>query len=62
MELHLKQIRLNQQLSVPALSRLSDVSIRTIEDLEKRGDGRISTISKLAIALNVELNELISIR
>ena len=54
----LREIRKNQKMSVPELSRLSGVSIRTIEDLEKRGDGRVSTLIKLADALNVTLYQL----
>lgn len=54
----LKDIRKSQGLSVPALSKLSGVPIRTIEDLEKRDDGRVSTLIKLADALNVTLDEL----
>ena len=54
----LKQIRTEKNLSVPALSRLSDVPIRTIQDLEARDDGRASTLIKLADALDVTLDEL----
>lgn len=54
----LREIRKAQGLSVPELSRQSDVPVRTIEDLEKRGDGRVSTLIKLADALNVSLDEL----
>ena len=54
----LREIRKNQKMSVPELSRPSGVSIRTIEDLEKRGDGRVSTLIKLADALNVTLDHL----
>lgn len=54
----LREIRKKQNLSVPELSRKSEVSVRTIEDLEKRGDGRVSTLIKLADALNVTLDEL----
>lgn len=54
----LREIRKNQNLSVPELSRLSGVSVRTIEDLEKRGDGRVSTLIRLADALDVTLDEL----
>lgn len=54
----LREIRKSQNLTVPELSRLSGVSIRTIEDLEKRGDGRVSTLIKLADALNVTLDQL----
>lgn len=54
----LREIRKNQKMNVPELSRLSGVSVRTIEDLEKRGDGRVSTLIKLADALNVTLDQL----
>lgn len=54
----LREIRKDKKLTVPELSRLSGVSIRTIEDLEKRGDGRVSTLIKLADALNVTLDQL----
>lgn len=54
----LKEIRKSKGLSVPALSKLSGVPIRTIEDLEKRGDGRVSTAIKLADALEVTLDHL----
>lgn len=56
--LHLKTIRQSKELSVPALSRKSGVPIRTIEDLERRGDGRISTLYKLATALDISLDAL----
>lgn len=56
--MRLKEIRLSSDLSVPALSRLSDVPIRTIQDLERRDDGRVSTLIKLADALGVTLDEL----
>lgn len=54
----LKQIRNNRGLSLRALSELSGVPQRTIEDLERRDDGRASTLIKLADALGVTLDEL----
>lgn len=54
----LKQIRLERGLSVPQLVELSGVPRRTIQDLEKRDDGRVSTLIKLADALGVTLDEL----
>jgi transcriptional regulator with XRE-family HTH domain len=54
----LRTIRKEKGLSVPALSRLSGISVRTIEDLERRGDGRVSTLIPLADALGVTLDEL----
>ena len=56
--MNLIKIRLEKGLSVAELSRLSGVPVRTIEDLEKRGDGRVSTLIKLADALSVTLDEL----
>ncbi len=56
--MNLREIRKSQNITVPELSRLSGVSVRTIEDLEKRGDGRVSTLIKLADALNVTLDQL----
>lgn len=54
----LKQIRNRKGLSIRALSEISDVPTRTIEDLERRDDGRVSTLIKLADALGVTLDEL----
>ena len=56
--MNLRKIRLEKGLSVAELSRLSGVPVRTIEDLERRGDGRVSTLIKLADALSVTLDEL----
>ena len=54
----LKQIRISKDLTVPALSRLSDVPIRTIENIERNNECKVSTAIKLADALNVTLDEL----
>ena len=54
----LKEIRLEKELSVPQLVELSGVPRRTIQDIEKRDDGRVSTMIKLADALSVTLDEL----
>ena len=54
----LKQIRQSKNLTQNALSELSNVPKRTIEDLERRDDGRVSTLIKLADALEVTLDEL----
>lgn len=56
--MNLRELRKEQNLTVPELSRLSGVAVRTIEDLEKRGDGRVSTLIRLADALNVSLDQL----
>lgn len=56
--LKLKQIRLEKGLSVPALVKLSGVNRRTIQAIEKRGDCMVSNLSKLAVALDVTLDDL----
>lgn len=54
----LKQIRKDNQLSIRALSELSGVPQRTIEDIERKGECKVSTAIKLADALRVTLDEL----
>lgn len=54
----LRKIRKEKELSVPALFRLSGVPVRTIQDIEKRGDCKVSTAKKLARGLEVTLDEL----
>ena len=56
--MNLRGIRLSKKLSVPALSKLSSVPIRTIEDIERKDNCKVSTAIKLAKALNVTLDEL----
>lgn len=56
--MNLKQIRLSKGISVPKLVELSGVPRRTIQDIEKNGDCRVSTAIKLADALDVTLDEL----
>lgn len=56
--LRLREIRLQKGISVPKLVELSGVSRRTIQDLESRGDGRLSTAWVLAKALGVTLDQL----
>lgn len=56
--MNLKEIRLSKGISVPKLVELSRVPRRTIQDIEKNGDCRVSTAIKLADALDVTLDEL----
>lgn len=56
--MNLKKIRLEKNLSVAKLVVISDVPRRTIEDIERKGDCRVSTAIKLANALQVTLDEL----
>ena len=56
--MNLRKIRLDQGLSVPKLSALADVPVRTIENIERNDECKVSTAIKLAKALNVTLDEL----
>ena len=56
--MNLRKIRLERGLSVPKLAEISDVPRRTIQEIEKSGDCRVSTAIKLAKALEVTLDEL----
>ncbi len=56
--MNLKQIRNQQNLSIRALSELSAVPVRTIEDIERFNRCKVDTAIKLADALNVTLDEL----
>ncbi len=56
--MNLKQIRNQQNLSVRALSELSSVPVRTIEDIERYNRCKVDTAIKLADALQVTLDEL----
>lgn len=56
--MNLKTIRKQQGLSIPKLSSLSDVPVRTIENIERNDECKVSTAIKLAKALNVSLDAL----
>lgn len=56
--MNLKTIRKSKGLSGAKLAELSGVPLRTIEDIERRGDCRVSNAIKLADALGVTLDEL----
>ena len=55
--LNLKELRKAAALSVQALANISGISRRTIEDIEARGDCRISTAYALCKALGCSLDE-----
>lgn len=54
----LKEIRNQHGLSIRELSELSGVPRRTIEDIERKGECKVSTAIKLADALKVSLDQL----
>lgn len=56
--MQLKQIRQSQGLSIARLSALADVPVRTIEDIERNDNCKVSTALKLATALGVSMDEL----
>lgn len=56
--MNLRKIRLEKGLSVPKLVELSDVPRRTIQEIEKNDECKVSTAIKLADALGVTLDEL----
>lgn len=53
----LKELRLAAGLSVRALAERAGLSRRTIEDIEARGDCRISTAFTLCKALGCSLDD-----
>lgn len=56
--MNLKRIRAEKGLSARALSELSGVPLRTIEDIERFDRCKVDTAIKLADALEVTLDEL----
>lgn len=56
--MNLKQIRNSKNLSIRALSEISNVPQRTIEDIERYSRCKVDTAIKLADALEVTLDEL----
>ena len=56
--MHLKEIRKHHGLSIRALSELSGVPQRTIEDIERYDRCKVDTAILLADALGVTLDEL----
>lgn len=56
--MNLKKIRNEKQMTLKSLSELSGVPQRTIEDIERKDECKVSTAIKLADALQVSLDEL----
>lgn len=54
----LREIRKKKKMTVNELSKKTGIPKRTIEDIEKRGDCKVSAAIKLADALEVSLDEL----
>lgn len=60
MFLYVKNYRLKAGISVPKMSEITGIPIRTIEALEKRGDCLVSNALKIAEALGVTLDDLLT--
>lgn len=60
MFLHIKDYRKKAGVSVPKMSKLTGIPIRTIEDLEKRGDCLVSNALKIANVLGLKLDDLLT--
>lgn len=58
--LKLKELRKAAGLSIRALSELCGISRRTLEDIEARGDCRISTAYTICRALGCSLDDFYS--
>ena len=57
--LNLKAIRLQKGYSIPKFSELTGIHRRTIEDIEKRGDCKISIAYKFAQTLGAKAVNLV---
>ncbi len=60
MFLYIKDYRKQAKISVPKMSELTGIPIRTIEELEKRGDCLVSNALKIAQVLGVSLDDLLT--
>ncbi|MPN27179.1 hypothetical protein SDC9_174606 [bioreactor metagenome] len=56
---NLKELRMAAGMSIPALSSASNVPVRTIEDAEKGGDCKLSTLISLTKALDVSIDDVV---
>lgn len=57
----IKQLRTEKNISRAEFSRISEIPLRTLEDIEninKNVDPRLSTLLKIVSALNITLNDL----
>lgn len=56
--MRLREIRKKKKMTVLELSKKTGIPKRTIEDIEKRGDCKVSAAIKLADVLEISLDEL----
>lgn len=57
-KMKLKELRMLKNISIPRLSKLTGIPVRTLEDIQKRGDCLVSNATKIALALGVSLDDL----
>lgn len=63
MKIYLREIRSKKSISIRNLAKKSGVSKATISNIEGgMVDPKVITISRLCIALRVEINEMVDIR
>ena len=60
MFLYIKEYRKRAKISMPQMSEITGIPIRTIEGLEKRGDCLVSNALKITDALGITLNDLLT--
>ena len=60
MLLYIKAYRQRAKISVPKMSELTGIPVRTIEALEKRGDCLVSNALKITDALGITLNDILT--
>lgn len=56
--MNLKKVRTAKGITIPQISNISGIPIRTIENIQRNGDCLVSNAIKLADALGVSLDEL----
>ena len=60
MFLYIKAYRQRAKISVPKMSELTGIPVRTIEALEKRGDCLVSNALKITDALGITHNDILT--
>lgn len=59
--MYIKQYRLKAGISVPKMSSATGIPIRTIEELEKRGDCLVSNAKKIADVLGLKIDDFFTL-
>ena len=60
MFLYIKAYRQRAKISVPKMSELTGIPVRTFEALEKRGDCLVSNALKITEALGITINDILT--